>query len=193
MAIPPNGRLGYMTSPRGGVSQVAVAAKGSSFSQVVLGAPYGASLGLQPHGRHSAPTRRLVGPLSRVDAPRVDLASSTFQQTRSRWRALSCQRTRVAPARRGFRFYNQPDAISRQLAGPSRVDACRIGTAAPSSRERSSLALTVLRVGKPSGAFARILTPAMYMPTVCSMYITAPSSLRTTVAIELHGWGTCQC
>jgi hypothetical protein len=27
----------------------------------------------------------------------------------------------------------------------------------------------------------------MYMLTVCSMYITAPSSLRATVAIKLHG------
>jgi hypothetical protein len=27
----------------------------------------------------------------------------------------------------------------------------------------------VLRAGKPSGAFAHILTPAMCMPTVCSV------------------------
>ena len=39
----------------------------------------------------------------------------------------------------------------------------------PSFREGSLLALTVLRAGKPSVAFAHILTPAMYMPTVCSM------------------------
>ena len=48
------------------------------------------------------------------------------------------------------------------------------------------LALTVLRAGKPSGAFAHILTPAMYIPAVCSMYIR---SELPTAAIELHGLG----
>jgi hypothetical protein len=42
---------------------------------------------------------------------------------------------------------------------------------------------SVLRAGKPSGAFAHIFTP--------TMYITAPSSLRATVVIELHGLAMC--
>ena len=41
--------------------------------------------------------------------------------------------------------------------------------------------LTVLRARKPSGAVAHIFTPAMYMSTVCSMYITR-SRLPTSSA-----------
>ena len=219
----------------------------SSFFQVALGARHGESPGLQPHGRHSAPTRQLTGPFS------CRRTSRRTQFHAIRWRTLSCRRTRVASAHRSLRFFNQPDAISRQLADPivsvrvalarlisdsdlsdaisrqlnarrwtlscrrdavgthqyvsqvsNETDAtarqcasslvlnhcvywyptirkcscvtdsltrhgnlllvrCLRRTAVPSSREHSSLALTVLRAGKPSGAFAHILTPTMYI------------------------------
>ena len=53
----------------------------SSFSQVALGARSSASSGLQPHGRHSAPTRKLAGPLSCVDAPRVNTHRPSYARS----------------------------------------------------------------------------------------------------------------
>ena len=82
-----------------------------------------------------------------------------------------------------------PTTPSRRDVKAMLVRRARSVTAWCPSHPRSSLALTVLRAGKPSGAFAHILTPTMYMLAVSSMYITTLSSLRATIAIELHGPG----
>ena len=89
----------------------------SSFSQVAPDARYGVPPGPQPHGRHSAPTRQLVGPLSRSDAPRVDLASSAFRQTGrhfspflTRWHTLSCRRRHIDTHHHASQVSNETDA-----------------------------------------------------------------------------------
>ena len=75
----------------------------SSFSQVALGARSSASSGLQPHGHHSAPTRKLAGPLSRVDAPRVNTHRPPYARS-AYVNGHRSRMTRSAHHRRASRF-----------------------------------------------------------------------------------------
>ena len=74
----------------------------SSFSQVVLGPRFSVSSGLQPHGRHSAPTRKLAGPLSRVDTPCVNTHRPSHARSAHDNGHRSCM-TRSAHHRRASR------------------------------------------------------------------------------------------